>query len=325
MRKKECQFRTQCDTEVILAQYRCFGSGGFQAFNGMWAFALVDLEKRQVILSRDRFSEKPLYYCRNGSCLYFASEIKQLLPFVASVEVNRRTLIHYLDQGLIDAGEETFFRGIRQLRAKHNLLISLPSGEMREEGYWDYTIREERRPIEETMQEFDRLLTDSTRLRLRSDVTVATLLSGGLDSSTIATIGNEFARGNLVCYSVVAEERKYSETPFIEALVNAHGIPARQFTFKVSDVFDCLDDVLYYNDEPPGGLSAVAHYMMMKVIKQETDATVLLNGQGGDELLLGYRKFYFFYLLDLLRQFRLLRSSWEVLGSLFFSNRAPAI
>jgi asparagine synthase (glutamine-hydrolysing) len=309
-------FKTDGDTEVILGQYSKYGADGFQALNGMWALALADLRKRQVILSRDRFSEKPLYYFERDDYLYFASEIKQLLPLVSTPEPDRRTIAVFLRQGLLDCGPATFFRGITRVRAKHNLFVPLDGGPIRETPYWDYTVREDRRPIDETAAEFRELLTDAIRIRLRSDVKVGTLLSGGLDSSTIAVVGNRLSGGNLESYSVVSRDERYSEGRFIDAVAGATGLPNRKLTFDVGDVLANLEAVLHHNDEPPGGFSAVAHYEMMRVIKSETDVTVLLSGQGGDELLLGYRKFYFFYLRDLLRRGSLLTAGRELVGSL---------
>jgi asparagine synthase (glutamine-hydrolysing) len=310
------RFRTDGDTEVILGQYSRYGTDGFRALNGMWAFALVDLRKREVILSRDRFSEKPLYYFERDDCLYFASEIKQLLPLVGTAEVDRRTMALYLRQGLLDCEPATFIRGIRQVRARHNLIVPLVGGPIRETPYWDYTVREDPRPLDETAAEFRELLTDAIRIRLRSDVKVGTLLSGGLDSSTIAVVGNRLSGGNLESYSVVGRDERYSEERFIDSVVRQTGVPNRKLTFEVGDVLASLDAVLYHNDGPTGGFSAAAHYQMMRLIKSETDVTVLLSGQGGDELLLGYRKFYFFYLRDLLRRGAFLTAGWELAGSL---------
>src|SRR5439155_427188 len=123
----------------------------------------------------------------------------------------------YLRQGLLDCDPATFFRGITRVRAKHNLIVPLDGSPIRETPYWDYTVREDRRPLDETAAEFRELLTDAIRIRLRSDVKIGTLLSGGLDSSTIAVVGNRLSGGNLESYSVVSRDERISERPFFAA------------------------------------------------------------------------------------------------------------
>ena len=126
-------FRTGTDTEVILHVYREFGESGFDRLNGMWAFAIVDSHARKVILSRDRFSIKPLYLFKSTGCLYFASEIKQLLPLLSARELNPNTMTAYLAQGLLDHDADTFFRGITRVPAATNVIISLDSGAVEEQ------------------------------------------------------------------------------------------------------------------------------------------------------------------------------------------------
>src|SRR5215469_3440695 len=149
------RFKTACDTEVILHIYDKYGEDGFEKLNGMWAFALVDIPRRRVVLSRDRFSIKPLYLTSVDDRICFSSE--------------------------------TFFRGINQVPPKTNLVIDFGSREVRSKLYWDYTSAPNCRP-RETPDYFRELLIDSVRIRLRSDVRVGLLLSGGLDSSTLAII-----------------------------------------------------------------------------------------------------------------------------------------
>jgi len=288
------KFRTSTDTEVILQVYDAYGEAGFERLNGMWAFALVDCPARRVIVSRDRFSIKPLYHLRNGDLLYFASEIKQLLPLLPRRNVNVEVMSAYLWQGLLDQCQETFFQGIKRVAPKTNFVVSLESGETVERKYWDYSAAQEK-DGKNTLEQFRELFTDSVKIRLRSDVKMGVLLSGGLDSSTIAVVSNDLLREPLETFSVISENPKNSEEQFIDALCQPTHIANRKLMFRESDVLDALDETLDHSGEPFGGFSIIAQFKIFQMIKQQTDLTVLLSGQGGDEVLLGYRKFFFFY------------------------------
>jgi asparagine synthase (glutamine-hydrolysing) len=287
-------FRTSTDTEVILQVYDAYGEAGFEKLNGMWAFALVDGPARRVVVSRDRFSIKPLYRLRYGDLLYFASEIKQLLPLLRRREVNAEVMSAYLWQGLLDHSPDTFFQGIGRAAAKTNIIISLDSGNTLERKYWDYSPSEQP-DGDNALERFRELFMDSVKIRLRSDVKMGVLLSGGLDSSTIAVVSNQLLHEPLESFSVISENPKYSEERFIDALCDPTRLPNHKLMFRESDVLEALDETLDHNGEPFCGFSVIAQFKMLQMIKQHTDLTVLLSGQGGDEVLLGYRKFFFFY------------------------------
>ena len=315
---RDFPFATQTDSEVILATYESRGPAAFQDFNGEWAFAIADLEAKTVVLSRDRFCIKPLYECVVLGCRYYASEIKQLLPLLARVAIQRDSMFLYLNQGLLDCSQSTFIQGVRQLKAKHNVIISLLSGAVEERQYWDYSISSGTADLESSTEEFRRLLSDSVRLRLRSDVKVGALLSGGLDSSTLAVLSNQLEPGGVSTYSIVSRNPAFSEGRFVDALVGHCRIPNRKIWFDESGIAATLGDVLKHNDGPPASFSTLAHYSMMRVIKKETDVTVVLNGQGADEAFLGYRKYFYFLVARLAQQGQytgafkhLLASAWH--------------
>lgn len=296
-----CEFRTETDTEVILHLYDRFGESGFNKMNGMWAIAIADSHSRRLILSRDRFSIKPLYLFTQNDELYFASEVKQLLPLLPKKEPNLRVLSTFLTQGLLDYSLETFFQGITKAPPKNNLVFDLASGAVKSEAYWEYGKREHASPAT-VEDEFRALLIDSTRIRLRSDVKVGLLLSGGLDSSSLAVAAKEAGAEQLETYSVVSDEVGYSEECFIDAVNASLKLKSVKFRFSLPNIEEMLLDVLYHSDEPFGGLSVIGQYGIFQTIKNHMGATVLLSGQGGDEVLLGYLKFFFYHLRDLLRK-----------------------
>lgn len=304
LRRRGHEFRTATDTEVILKTYELYGEAGFEQLNGMWAFVLVDLPRRKVVLSRDRFAIKPLYYTRQGDRLYFGSEIKQLLPFLSKRAVNRTTMYKFLVQAVADHSQETFFEEVQTVQPKHNLVLDLTRLAVSEKQYWDYHSVPQT-SADDAMQQFRDLLIDSIKIRLRSDVPVGALVSGGLDSSAIAVVSYQLLGVKLKTFSVVAENEAYSEGRFVDILVRG-GMENRRLTLDSNRSLDALDDVIYHNDEPFLGFHAVAQYQLLQKIHQETDITVILSGQGGDEALLGYTKFFFFYLQELLKTARLI-------------------
>jgi asparagine synthase (glutamine-hydrolysing) len=311
------EFTTGTDTEVILHAYSEYGEQGFNLFNGMWAFAIADVPKRRVVFSRDRFSIKPLYLLQLQGCTYFASEIKQLLPLLPTRRLNEEVMSAFLAQGLLDHSRETFFEGIVKTAPRCNVVFSLDTGALSESTYWDFDTTESAGSNGQPAEQFHELFLDSVNLRLRSDVKVGVLLSGGLDSSSIAVGCKQIAGDRVETYSVVSEDGACDEREFIDRLADT-GVQNRKIPFGHGDALQDLDKVLYHSDEPVGGFSVVAQYKLLGAIKRETDSTVLLSGQGGDEVLLGYLKFFFFYLQSLYRRhnysqalFQLAASLWE--------------
>jgi len=294
-------FKTGTDTEVILHVYSEYGESGFDRLNGMWAFAIVDTHARKVVLSRDRFSIKPLYLFKSNGELYFGSEIKQLLPLLPALELNAGAMTAYLAQGLLDHDVETFFRGITRVQPGTNVIISLDSDTIEERKYWRFeSTGSTSASSKDLIEEFRALFFDSVRIRLRSDVKVGVLLSGGLDSSAVTTAVRQVGGEQLQTYSIVSEHEGYDERRFIDVMCQA-GVPNHKVTFRVGDVLDCLERVLFYSDEPVAEFSVIAQYQLFAAIKNDSDVTVLLSGQGGDETLLGYLKFFFFHVQLLLK------------------------
>jgi len=315
------EFRSRCDTEVVLYALQVWGEEAFQRFNGMWGLAWLDQDAGQLLLSRDRLGIKPLYWHRMDGRVFFASEIKSIL--VGSdrrFRVNEVAVARYLLQSQIDAQEQTFFAGIEALPpgtcARFNLRS--PAGLTPSvHRYWSPPPDRLNGtpPCLETVRE---TFLDSVRLRLRSDVPVGVLLSGGLDSSSIAA-ATQLATSrsaDLHLLSIVSDEPRYSEGPFIDRMAAHLGKAAHTSRVRVTpeETFGLLDRVTWHNDEPLGSLSNVAHYLLMQRAK-ELGVTVILSGQGADELLCGYLKYWGFYLQSLCRDGQWL-TAFRVLGQL---------
>jgi asparagine synthase (glutamine-hydrolysing) len=308
-----CLFETNTDTEVILKLYEKLGEKGFSKMNGMWAFAIYDKLKQKVVLSRDRFSEKPLFYFQDANHFYFSSEIKQLLPLVKKKSPNKTVLVNYLKQGVIDTNRETFFDSIYRIEAKTNLTIDLHSGKTEKYQYWVYdTISFSGNPEEE----FRYLLEDSIKLRMRSDVPVGCMLSGGLDSSSISIIAHQLSP-NIETFSVVSNDKKMSEESFIDIVVKSKNVKNYKMIFDADHVIQNFDTVMRHQDEPFFNLSVLAGYSILKRIKEDTNIIVLLNGQGGDELLMGYLKYFYFYEKHLMKRGKYFKAADLLLSAIF--------
>lgn len=269
-------FRSQTDSEVVLAAYLAWGPDCVRRFNGMWSFAIWDLRERTLFASRDRFGIKPFYYVE-GDAFRFASEIKALEP----ARPNWRALRTLLADGAFAFSEETSFEGVRALEPGRSL--SLRDGRVRIERHWDFkpggTPRD---PVER----FDELLTDSIRLRLRADVPVGTCLSGGLDSSTIVSIAAKSHGVRAQSFSSVFDEPDCNEARYIDAVVEDCGLTPHRTTPRPENFYPVMEEVVRYQDEPIPAPGIYPQWHVMAAARG--NVKVLLDGQGADELLAGY-------------------------------------
>lgn len=316
LKAKNISFQTNSDTEVILKIYQEYGSKGFNKLNGMWAFIIYDSNKNLFIASRDRFSIKPLFWTTFNNKFYFASEIKQLLKLVESANLNKRTMSVFLMQGLLDINNETFFEGVEKLEPKQNLIIDLNTGKISKEKYWDYQFTSI--PEKQIYEMFLELFCDSVKIRLRSDVELGALLSGGLDSSAISIIGKKSIGDSFSTFTVIPDNEKYSEEKFADLVVNENKLKNRKLLLETSTILNNFNKVLYHQDEPFSGFVVMAHYAILEKIKSESDIIVVLNGQGGDEVLLGYLRFFFFYLKKLYSSKEYMKFIKEILASIIY-------
>jgi asparagine synthase (glutamine-hydrolysing) len=287
-------FKTKSDTEVILIAYECWGSDCVKKFNGMWAFSIFDKENNILFCSRDRFGIKPFYYNDNKDKFVFGSEIKQLLSYTDR-KVNLKVLLDYLVLNLEEQSDETFFEGIKRLPPSHNLVYDLKTHKSNFERYYSLEYKSEigRLNIADSVLLCKTDLIDSIRLRLRSDVEVGTCLSGGLDSSSIASIASkEFKIGsNFKGIHAKSSEKYTDESDFAKIVADSGNIDI-VYTEPSEDYFKKnIEKVTLIQEEPIGGPSVFMQYSVFEKAKQE-GCIVMLDGQGGDETLLGYERYF---------------------------------
>lgn len=316
-------FRSGTDTEVILAAYDKWGRDCVEHFNGMWAFAIHDIARRLIFCSRDRFGVKPFYYADRPDRFVFGSEIKQVLRGAGGAAVANMGIVRdFLVEGLHDHTGATFFEGVHALMAGHNLVYRLddaagPAPRWSASRWYSLPTRAEL-PRMGARAATSRLLQDlkqSVRYRLRSDVKVGTCLSGGLDSSSIASLSASLyhaAAGAARFQAVHARcsEAAIDESDFARDLADSCGIDLSIVEPSVADFIDAVDAVTLCQEEP---FAAPSIFMQFFVFKKARDigCKVMLDGQGGDEVLLGYERYLASHLQSLAR-LTALRELWDM-------------
>jgi asparagine synthase (glutamine-hydrolysing) len=295
-------FRSATDTEVILRAYEQWGDRCVERFNGMWAIALWDGRRQRLFCSRDRFGIKPFYYRWDSVRFEFASEPK---AFDGPHAANPRAIRDYVQQGYLDHTEETFFARIRRLPPAHNLVVDEHG--LRIERYWRLEPDDAPAdPVDAVREKF----LDSIRLHLRSDVPVGTCLSGGLDSSAIVTTVDHLLKNEREVAAPVGERQKtftayfedagFDERPYAESVVAQTRVEPHWISFDDRDLVGNVTEIVESQDEPFGSTSMVAQWYVMRAAKQ-AGLTVMLDGQGGDEVFAGYHTYFASYFADLLR------------------------
>ncbi|UNC93628.1 asparagine synthase (glutamine-hydrolyzing) [Candidatus Contubernalis alkaliaceticus] len=314
------RFCSTSDTEVILAAYNQWGKECLSRFNGMFSFVLVDLTKGKVFAARDRFGIKPLYYWFSPKgFLAFASEIKQFTVLPGwDPSLNGQRVYDYLNWSLMDHTRETLFGEVFQLRGGEAVEAEFSKLGSPLPIYSWYRLNPAAFSgnLKEAAEEFQELLRDSIRLRLRADVAVGSCLSGGLDSSAIVCIANELLRQQGVnslqkTFSAGSRVKKFDEGDYIKEVVKQTGVEAYYTYPTLEDLFEDLDALTWHQDEPLGSTSIFAQWCVFK-LTSKNQVKVMLDGQGADEQLAGYHEFFPPRMAGLLLRFKWL-SLWQEL------------
>jgi asparagine synthase (glutamine-hydrolysing) len=284
-------FFTETDTEVIIKSYKEWGETCVTRFNGMWSFALYDQKHKKVFCSRDRFGVKPFYYYNSTDWFAFGSEIKQLLNFPAARVASLEKISNFLVYGESEDNENTFFQFIKKLPAGHSLVYDLNLHLFEIKKYYDITFRPEyaKLNLHQSIEQFRVLFKSAVALRLRSDVVVGACLSGGLDSSTIVAVASSLRDQNnpLTVINAKSVDNTIDESHFA-ALVADYTQSKLVVTKPGMDEFtESVLEVIRTQEEPFVTPSPIFQYHVFKAAK-ENGCTVMLDGQGGDENLLGY-------------------------------------
>lgn len=286
---KNYKFESGSDTEVIIYSYKEWGIDCIKKFNGMFAFALFDSRKNELFLVRDRLGIKPLYYAKISDVFIFASEIKALLKYPGfKRELNLKAVSSYLSYRY-EIGNETLFKNIFKLMPGHYLKIR--NGQIMTKEYWDI-ILEGHKGLSEAYykREIERLVKKSISMRLISDVPLGAYLSGGLDSSIIVALMAKLSSKKVKVYSVGFKEEGYNEFHYSRQVANMYKTDYKEIMLSTKNYLQNMKKLIKFKDLPLSVPNEIPIYMLSKELKK--DITVVLSGEGADELFAGYGRIF---------------------------------
>lgn len=288
--EKRHSFISNTDSEVIVHSYEEYGTDCVRRFNGFWGFALYDSKKKTLFISRDRLGLKPIYYYYYGSRFLFASEIKCLLKDKGiKRKINYDAISYYLTYRYIPS-DLTIFSGIKKLKPGHCILLDLKTKKIKLWEYWDIPLELEERDESVAQKEIISLLKDSVEKRLISDVPLGVYLSGGIDSSSIVAMMKNFT-DDIKTYSLAfAHDRTGNELQHAKTVSEHFGTKHTEITID-TDIIKDLPKIVWHLDEPMCDPAAVPNYYLSREAKKSV--TVILTGDGADELFAGYDQYKF--------------------------------
>jgi asparagine synthase (glutamine-hydrolysing) len=321
------RFSSSSDTEVILAAYAEWGPDCLRRFNGMWGLAILDRPAGTLLLARDRFGIKPLYYRLGNGRFAFASEIKAFTALNDwDPKVNRSQLMDFLVWGVIDHTVETMFSGVQHLAAGHYLLLETAAysrrpasgfspAELKPTRWYNLPCATGPAP-DAPADELRFLLQDAVRLRLRADVTVGSCLSGGLDSSAIVCLMSGLlaqagVSGTLKTFTSRSPDPQFDESEYAGVINAASGAHGTFITPTPEVLMQDLDRLIWHQDTPIISGSTIAQWMIFREARKN-GVIVMLDGQGADEILCGYRGFFGAYLATIVAKGQFIRWWREV-------------
>jgi asparagine synthase (glutamine-hydrolysing) len=317
------QFSSNTDSETVVHSYEEWGTDCVAKFNGMFAFALWDGRKQLLWLVRDHFGIKPLYYYTDQQFLIFASEIKPILGYPGiKYGPNENVIRQYLETGLVDVSEETFFTGIYRLMPAQYILTD-PKGKFKTETYWKPSVSAviNGSPSAAEVQQTSNRFLEAIDRQIISDVSVGTCLSGGIDSSSIVCAikklypsGAVSTGGRVRTFSSVFPGSRIDESEYISEVCERTQSEFNWVTPTADEFWNDLQTLVKCQEEPFISPSVYAQWRVMKLAK-EHGLTVMLDGQGADELLVGYTHYYPDYLMTLKRRRKYLTLISETLRS----------
>lgn len=290
-------FRTNSDTEVVLKSYQEWGSDCFNRFEGMWSLAILDTKNSKVVLSRDRFGEKPLYISKNAGVLYFSSEIKAIAALSGSLpKLNQDHIARYLVNGYkcLFKNADGFFKDIDAFPAAHYSELTQPrlSSVKR---YWKLTYDPRPMSAADALEGARDKLYKSVELRLRADVPIAFCLSGGIDSCTLAGIAAKHFKHDIHCFSIIDHDERYNEHENIRQMVSYLDCEHFELHTSTTGFFKRMERLVRSHDAPVGTISYYAHSFLSEAI-HEQGYKISVSGSAADELFTGYYDHYSMWL-----------------------------
>jgi asparagine synthase (glutamine-hydrolysing) len=286
------QFRSDSDTEVLIACWATWGERCLERLRGMFAMVIFDAVNNDLTMVRDAFGIKPLYYQIDSDGIYFASEIPALLRLLPSTpKLNQNTAMQYLSRGAYDHTDQTFYSGILQLKPGHQIKIEIPHVKQQTPRRWWWPKIQERsdQTLDDAADQVREMFLSNVRLHLRSDVPIGVALSGGVDSSAVVCAMRHIEPTIPIhTFSYVARDSPINEEKWADIINSYVGAVSHKIVVSPRELVVDLDDLIRTQGEPFGGTSIYAQYKVFK-LAHDNGVTVTLDGQGADELLAGYR------------------------------------
>jgi len=308
-------FTTDSDTEVLIASYLQWGKKCTEHFEGMWAFALFDHRDETLMLSRDRFAEKPFYLYKTDNGLFFASEVKALKALTGKrFEVNVDHLLRFTTNGhkSLYKTQETFFHGVSELPFATNAYVNL-MGKRAEERYWMPAHKEQKMSMQDAIDGTRERLIESVKLRLRSDVPLAFCLSGGVDSASLVSIAAKEFNATAHTFSIIDSDHRYDEYDNIQATIQDTGCESTKIILEPGEEnITRLESLVDYHDAPVATISYFIHSFLSERIAQN-GFKISISGTAADELFTGYYDHYNLHLYQMRNhpEFARFKAEWE--------------
>lgn len=293
-------FLTKSDTEVVSHSLQEWGTDAFKKFEGMWSLVWFDKRNKRVVISRDRFGEKPLFYFKTSEGIYFSSEIKGLFAISEKKDdFNLTKIKDYLMSGYksLHKNNQTFFKNIREF-PKAKMLIIDEKGNKIEREYWSKKFKGENNfSIKENAEIIKNLIINSVKLRLRSDVPLAFCLSSGVDSNSLIFIAKKIFNYDVQGFSIDSIDKRYSERPLMEKVLGEENIDCIYVKTSKNNFLNKLSKIIEQHDSPLSTISYYLHWNLLEKIS-EKGFKVSISGTGADEIFSGYYDHYNFYFAD---------------------------
>jgi len=286
-------FTSNTDTEVFLKSFHCWGVEAFNRYNGMWAAAIYDTASKRLILTRDRYGIKPLFYHAATDEFYFGSEIKFITPFLGDLVLNNEIAFDYLRYCYLDHSDETFIQGIHSIKPGHYLVFD--DHQVNIHSYYQL------KPADSS--NLEQLIKGAVALRMRSDVEVGALLSGGIDSTSLVCLVKDLSLSeHLKTFTADFDEKEFSERLYVEKTLEKTGFHGSFIHIDAQTINNTLQDVLLTRESPFRSMSVMLQYLLFQFIHQSSNVKVILSGEGADEVFTGYTSDLYTYLIYLLQE-----------------------
>lgn len=309
LKKKKIYFKTTSDTEVLIRAYEYWGEKCVNHLDGMWSFCIYDYKNNKIFLSRDNFGEKPLYYFFDGNNLIFGSEIKYI-QYLSNNDSNQKINISkindYIYKGYksLNKNSQTYFKNILELEAGTNLILDLKKFKITKKIYLDrakLSTQKISKDVHENIYDVKKLLINSLKLRLRSDVPVSFCLSGGIDSSSLVSICYKKFNIKAKCFSIIDSDKRYNEKKNVEILQKDTGCDINYIYLKKEkqeNFLNNLENQVKYHDAP---VSTISYYIHSKISKAASKSghKVIFSGTGADEIFTGYYDHFLMHLNEI--------------------------